>query len=259
MRMLTLETNGCRVTRSESFSVVSNQNLSNCPFCFPPPPSLHHYIPCMPKNATSVNAVTSHHASYREYECRSFIVNMNAVSNPSQIHTLVYLKPECCFITNANAVSCGSKYCHIGNACAHIHAHRTHIMRRRCLVGGPPRQDRVTRMTGTQEIKGTQAGTSNRDHFFRQVQATPSRSVQKCLGRFAYDMASCAARRLWDNSALTYCSRINSKLFNVSGNQLCFDSQSQQGCSSASHDRKHKCSRCGDKSHGAQRYRHVEK
>ncbi|KZP21644.1 hypothetical protein FIBSPDRAFT_733932, partial [Athelia psychrophila] len=72
-----------------------------------------------------------------------------------------------------------------------------------------------------------------------------------------HELRKCQAAKLWDGSADTHSKRThNGHLVAKAGNApLCIDWQRPDGCSAREHGARHRCSGCGDDSHGATRCR----
>lgn len=81
----------------------------------------------------------------------------------------------------------------------------------------------------------------------------PHSACAVCLGRHPHPVRDCNASTTWDGTHEVASKRINGDLVLRSNNsRLCLDWQRAQSCPSQKHDNRHRCSGCGDATHGAQ-------
>lgn len=98
------------------------------------------------------------------------------------------------------------------------------------------------RFRAASRSQGFQSGAGSSSH--------PACAV--CLGRHTHDISDCKAPSTWDGKHSTFSQRRGGVLTTYSGKGICKDFQTRRGCTHRSHPKRHICSGCGDREHGAQ-------
>lgn len=94
---------------------------------------------------------------------------------------------------------------------------------------------------------------TGRKPFRRNASPRPLSACPMCLGCHRHDVANCEATLRWDQKVENRCTRDRGgHLKSPEGIVLCSNWQKPQGCEDSTHSKRHQCSGCGAKDHGAQ-------
>ena len=93
-----------------------------------------------------------------------------------------------------------------------------------------------------------------------ESETNPLTACPICLSRKRHPIRKCRASNLWDGQHKARCSRAeDGRIVDGNGRTLCSNWNQTIGCSDKSTRHIHKCSGCGDSSHGAQECSLTEK
>lgn len=137
---------------------------------------------------------------------------------------------------------------------SHSRSHSPPRHRRRRHVS-PNANGRRSRLASSSKGKTKGSGPS----FFQAGTDASGSVCAVCLGRHEHEYAKCSATKLWNGKKACIRRNDRGRLVLLDGLPICFNFQTNAGCTDTSHPSRHICSGCGTSGHGAQHCAQAQK